>query len=253
MFTQRALQNLRPFPISPLLFFSQNKQFSAHTLSNTRAFASRAASMPVHTTPLPLRKRPVNVNPDLISDHAIISYKGNKDIKPTYFSTLSPNSLPKLTKINLSSVSTDANDLNNLFKAAPDLEYLNIDWNRTIQPHDIANKVSTKAQNLKYLKCMETNLNSHDIQRLFLLCPKLEKVSLHSLENINAHDFVRLNLAHANIHELSLFGTKVTADDIAHIISHFPQLKKLGLTRCPYIDSHDIIDYKEQFPHIKFV
>ncbi|MBP9693131.1 MAG: hypothetical protein KBE16_00275 [Alphaproteobacteria bacterium] len=258
MVTSSLLYCARTLPNPLLPALTKSNRFVPFSIFTTRPFASasRTASIAqtqVHTTPFPLRKRPVRLNPDLIVDHAIISYKGNKDIKPTYFSSLIPNDLPNLSNMNLSGVDIDSKDLNSIFGAAPNLVYLNFDWNTIIKPGDIAEKLSTAAKNLKYLKCMQTKLNSVDIKQLFSLSPNLEKASLHCLENIKPHEFKRLNLAHATIQELSLFGTRVALDDVKQILGHFPKLKKLGLTRCPHIDSHDIIELKECYPHIQFV
>lgn len=218
-------------------------------LSHRAAFLHTPSKLICHSKQRPAPK----LDPCTIQEHGIISYKNNKDIKPGYFETLNPNSLSQLTHLNLSGVEIGIDDLDHLIKAATKLEYLNINWNKSIDPNEIALNVKTKMDNLRYLKCMETRLSIYDIKHLLSLSPKLEKVSLHVLGNIKPNDFKRQQISHNAIHEISLFGTNVNLADIMQIIDHFPKLKILGLTRCPSIDSHDIIELKERFQNIQFI
>lgn len=189
----------------------------------------------------------------------------NNQIPLNHFNTIPRDSLLSLRHLIIRDTAFSSNDIACLLDAAPYLETIDLDNSKgKIILKNFHNDLSTrfsadeKHYSLRCLKLSNISLRPTDIYAFLDFCPKLQEIELNSISlkpnDLRQIDFGKLSYeSRANLRELYILNESILGYDIAHMLAHFPNLRRVGLFGCTYVTSEHIRILRKHYPKISFM
>lgn len=194
-----------------------------------------------------------------------IEVSKNSPITSNFFNTIPQDSLLHLRHLLIRDTPFSTRDIVCLLNASPYLQTIDIKCSsqqlifKNLRS-DLGSKfiADEKHYSLKRLRLANVGVTADDIVTFFEFCPRIQELELRNIQ-LKPNDLKKANFAtlpydtRANLKELYIFDEHILSTDVAHMLVHFPNLKRISLARCTYVLTNHIGIFRQYYPKVLFL